>query len=257
MNIDVILRTHDKGEVHSKPKQQRYCGYSKTEVIKKCVNSLVNTCNKSNHNIRITWIDDHSSEVCLQNLENIFSKSRHKVTPKHLTDITGHNESALFQFTECKNSTADLIYNIEDDYLHDDNSLNEMIDTYILFKEKIKTEIAIHPFDDPDNYKENFIEFSKILLGVNRHWRTNTYTTFTFLTNPKVIRDNWKIFYKLAKLYMTPLGEASNVHEGTTINSIWRDQVCLFTPIPSLALHMQYEEQKDKFINWKQWWDKN
>ena len=70
MNIDVILRTHDVSEVHPKNDNQRYCGHSKTDVIKKCVNSLVKTCNRSTHNIRIIWIDDHSSEASLTNLKN-------------------------------------------------------------------------------------------------------------------------------------------------------------------------------------------
>lgn len=261
MNIDVILRTHDVSEIHPKNDNKRYCDHSKTDVIKKCVNSLVKTCNRSTHNIRIIWIDDHSSETSLANLKNIFSTSNHEVIQKPLTDSTGHNASALVQFTECKNSTADLVYNVEDDYLHDDDCMNEMVDTYIRFKEKFNVEVAIHPFDDPDNYKDELVEpndmFCRILLGSKRHWRTNTYTTYTFLTNPKVVRDNWQIFYKLARLYLTPLGFANNINESSTINKIWKNQVCLFTPIPSLALHMQYEQQKDKFIDWKLWWDKN
>jgi hypothetical protein len=28
-----------------------------------------------------------------------------------------------------------------------------------------------------------------------------------------------------------------------------------FTPIPSLALHMQTEWDKDFFIDWKSWWN--
>jgi len=27
-----------------------------------------------------------------------------------------------------------------------------------------------------------------------------------------------------------------------------------FNPIPSLALHMQFDAQWDPFIEWKQWW---
>lgn len=255
MNIDIILRTHDGSEVHPENGNGRYCGETKAVLIKKCVSSLIKTCNKVNDNIQIIWIDDHSSEQTLNNLKEIFKNSNHSIIEKHLQK-TGHNESALAQFTECKNSNADLIYNIEDDYLHHEDCMEEMIDSYINFKKNLNTEIAIHPFDDPDNYKERFIESTRIVLGSKRHWRLNTYTTFSFLTNPQVIRENWELFYKLAKLYMTPFGEANNIHEGTTINKIWREKVTLFTPIPSLALHMQYEAQKDKFINWREWWNK-
>lgn len=255
MKIDVILRTHDKSEVHPKNGNARYCGTSKTVLIQKCVSSLIKTCNNVKDEIKIIWIDDHSSEENIVNLKNIFSKSNHAIVEKPLLK-TGHNESALAQFTEAKNSDADLIYNIEDDYLHHENCMEEMIDSYITFKKNLSQEVAIHPFDDPDNYKQRFIEPTRIVLGSKRHWRLNSYTTFSFLSSPTVVKENWDLFYKLAKLYMTPFGEANNIHEGTTINKIWREKVILFTPIPSLALHMQYEEQKDKFINWQEWWNK-
>ena len=56
---------------------------------------------------------------------------------------------------------------------------------------------------------------------------------------------------------MTPFGDALNIHEGTTINKIWRENVYLFTPIPSVALHMQFKEQIDKFIDWKPLWNRS
>lgn len=254
MKIDVVLRTHDTSEVHPKNGDGRYCGTSKTVLIKKCVSSLIKTCNNVNDDVNIIWIDDHSTPENVSNLRDIFSKSKHKIIEKPLQK-TGHNESALAQFTECKNSNADLIYCIEDDYLHYKSCMEEMIDSYITFKKNLNNEVAIHPFDDPDNYKQRFIEPTRIVLGSKRHWRLNTYTTFSFLANPSIVKENWDLFYKLSKLYMTPMGEANNIHEGTTINKIWREKVALFTPIPSLALHMQYNEQKDKFINWQDWWN--
>lgn len=50
-------------------------------------------------------------------------------------------------------------------------------------------------------------------------------------------------------------GELNGVHEGTTINKIWRESIPLFTPIPSIALHMQYMAQKDPYIDWQSLWD--
>ena len=46
----------------------------------------------------------------------------------------------------------------------------------------------------------------------------------------------------------------NNIHEGTTINHIWRNDAVLFTPIPSVALHMQYDKQKDPYLNWEELW---
>jgi hypothetical protein len=148
-----------------------------------------------------------------------------------------------------------LVYFVEDDYLHYPSAIEEMVDSYLTFKRNVGMEVAIHPFDDPDNYKVKYIEECRIVFGKNRRWRTNRYTTFTFLCNPDIVRKHWSKFYTLATEYLTEWGENNNIHEGTTINSIWRTDVMLFTPIPSLALHLQYEEQMDPYLNWKELWD--
>lgn len=64
-----------------------------------------------------------------------------------------------------------------------------------------------------------------------------------------------RVLVSCATEYMTEWGEANEIQEGTTINHIWRWEVKLFTPIPSLALHMGYERQLDPYIDWKKLWD--
>ena len=44
--------------------------------------------------------------------------------------------------------------------------------------------------------------------------------------------------------------------EGNTIGEIWKNDVIRVNPIPSLALHIQFEKQRDPFINHMQWWNK-
>lgn len=256
MKLDILLRTHDRSDVHP-IKSGRYCSDSKLEVIKRCLASLIKSCNQVyNHELNIIILDDHSTHSLIDYINNIIPKSIHPIKLINL-DVSGNNNSYLFQLETAKNSNADLVYLIEDDYLHFESALFEMIEDYINFSKHIGQNVAIYPFDDPINYVGKYIEDSKVVLGCKRHWRTNTYSTGSFMINPKIIRDNFDIYYKFCKLYMTPFGYALNIHEGTTINKIWREQVYLFTPIPSLALHMQYDEQKDKFLDWKELWDKS
>lgn len=253
ISLDVILRTHDGINIHPNARE-RYCKADKRTLIKKCVKSLVNACNDYDGNIRIIWLDDHSSEETIQDLHKIFSEFKHETIFIPLEN-KGWNASGYAQFDKGRESNADLVYFVEDDYLHYPTAIEEMIDAYLLFKKNTGREIAIHPFDDPDNYKPLYILPSRIVLGKNRHWRTNEYTTFSFMCNPEVVRKHWSSFYTLATEYMTEWGEKNNVHEGTTINKIWREDVLLFTPIPSVALHMQYEEQKDAYLDWTQLWN--
>lgn len=256
MKLDIFLRTHDRGNVHE-DKYGRYCDAPKSEVIKRCVTSLIKSTNLvQGYNIKITCIDDHSTDETLTNIKNILEHSVHSHELMHL-EKTGNNESLLKQLELCVNSDANLVYLVEDDYLHYETALVEMLENYTFFKQNLQNEVAFHPYDDPDNYKTEHITQTRIVLGSRRHWRLNGYTTCTFMCNPDIIRQYYDIYKRMFKFYMTPFGEAHNIHENTTINKIWRENVYLFTPIPSVALHMQFKEQIDKFIDWKPLWDRS
>jgi hypothetical protein len=252
-SIDIILRTHSFIDIHPNP-TPRYCGADKTTLIEKCVKSLVQSANKYDGKIKFIWFDDHSSQDMIDRVFAVFSKSKHEVE-FHPLEQRGWNASGLAQFDAGRGSSADLVYFVEDDYLHYPTAIEEMVNAYRLFKRNLGTEVAIHPYDDPDNYLPLFIDECRVVLGKNRHWRTNKYSTFTFMCNPEIVRKFWSRFYTVATEYMTEWGEKNEIQEGTTINHIWRWEVKLFTPIPSVALHMGYERQLDPFIDWKSLWD--
>lgn len=252
-SLDIILRTHDFIDIHSSP-NGRYCNVSKTELICKCVKSLVKTANNYNGKVKFIWLDDHSSQSTIDKLYTIFSETRHEVEFVPL-ELRGWNASGYEQFERGRASTADLVYFVEDDYLHYPTAIDEMVDAYQTFQRNLGLDVAIHPFDDPDNYLPKYIDECRVVLGKSRRFRTNQYATFVFLCSPELIRKHWSRFYTLATEYMTEWGEHNVIHEGTTINHIWRWEAKLFTPIPSLALHMGFEEQKDPFLDWKSLWD--
>lgn len=251
--VDIILRTHDKREIHISG-ELRYCNTDKSEVVKKCVASLIETCNMSENDITYWWYDDHSSKESVDAIQKLFmgAKHPHNFIP---LDMEGWQASGLAQFERGRDSDADLVYFVEDDYLHYPTAIDEMVDAYYAFKENTGNEVAIHPFDDPDNYKADWLEPCRVVYGKNRRWRTNLHSTFTFMCNPDVVRKHWSILYMMATEYGTLWGEMNNIHEGTTINKVWREEVTLFTPIPSLALHMAYETQRDPYLDWKALWD--
>jgi FkbM family methyltransferase len=252
-SIDIILRTHSFIDIHANP-TPRYCGVDKTTLIEKCIKSLVQSANNYRGNINFIWFDDHSSKDMIDRVFEVFSKSKHPVEFNAL-EQRGWNASGHAQFDRGRSSTADLVYFVEDDYLHYPTAIEEMVQAYRTFKRNLGDEIAIHPYDDPDNYLPLFIDECRIVLGKKRHWRTNKYSTFTFMCNPDIVRKFWSRFYTVATEYMTEWGEKNQIQEGTTINHIWRWEVKLFTPIPSVALHMGYERQLDPFIDWKALWD--
>lgn len=243
----------------------RYVNAPKSEVMLRCAQSLVNSINAAEGDITLTVLDDHSSPECVDTLKKILAGCRYPVTFIALED-RGYNASALSSFTRGRDYGREVVYFVEDDYLHATSAVQEMMDAYQLFKNNLGgREVALHPYDDTKNYwssvhehywKRGYVDDPcRVVYGPKRHWRTNTHTTNTCWTTVDIVKKNWKLFEDLALYSSTPYGHENNIAEGTTINKIWREQVVLFTPIPSLALHVHLEEQKDPYLDWKALWD--
>ena len=258
MKLDIVLRIHDGKNIHS---GVRYLNVSKKTLILGCLSSLINSANLVN-NTKIFFfiLNDHCSDECIEEVHKIFKYSKHKYTIVNLEE-PGFRYSGFKQFEFCKNSTADLVYSVEDDYLHATEAIQEMLWTYDHVKSyyKIEKELCIYPFDNPEDYEYGHVESGDVYRTPTRHWRQGMYTTFTMMTPPKVFQEYWDTFEKLALEYK-PWDGTENldeiVCEGNTISNIWANYVVRINPIPSLALHVQFERQRDPHIDIYEWWNK-
>ena len=255
-SLDIIIRTHDKSNISKFP---RFISVSKKELIEGCITSLINSANQCKNKINIIVLDDHSSQEFLHNLNNILKTSRHSIKIISLEE-GGPNKSALSQFEYCKNSTADLVYSVEDDYLHSPTALYEMLSEYEYLSSKynLPQPLCIFPWDEPETYDSKHNTPELIMRGQYRHWKTGWGTTFTMMTSPKVFQDHWEIFEKLATEYQewdVTGNKNDTIHEGNTISYIWSKHIIRINPIPSLVLHMQSSLQEDSYIDWKYWWN--
>ena len=254
--LDIIIRTHDKSNISKFP---RFISVSKKELIEGCITSLINSANQCKNKINIIVLDDHSSQEFLNNLQSILKTSRHSTKVISLEE-GGKNQSALSQFEYCINSTADLVYSVEDDYLHSPSALYEMLSEYehLSSKYNLPQPLCIFPWDEPENYEPKHNTPELIMRGQYRHWKTGWGTTFTMMTSPKVFYDHWNLFEKLATEYKEWDGTGNKndtIHEGNTISYIWSKHIIRINPIPSLVLHMQSSLQEDSYIDWKYWWN--
>ena len=254
MKLHIILRTHDGSNVHA-DWRVRYCNLSKIELIKGCYKSLVNSIkNVINHDVKLTILDDHSTSELIEFIHSASSGLNYELI--HLQD-KGYNNSAHQQWLLCRDSESELVYSVEDDYLHCTSAIQEMLDSYVIFCDRLKrNDVVMYPFDEPSEYNPpNRTDF--IVHGSARHWRTGVFSTNVILTRPQLFRDNWELFEILALKYngdyLNPRTE--HYEESNTIWNIWQNNRAIrFNPIPSLALHMQFEQQMDPFIDWQQWW---
>ena len=148
-----------------------------------------------------------------------------------------------------KNQCEDLIYFVEDDYLHKEIAFKEMILTYERISSQINNELILCPADYPFLYTK--IVETNIFLGSNFHWRKIDETLCTFLTSKIILDKYWKKFVSMCEFEHYPFEQP--------LHDIYKLEFCL-SPIPSLALHCTNVNSifgLSPNVDWKKIWEKN
>ena len=218
---------------------------------------------------------------CLQNFMSVFEGHDITLVADGVTDDVGDKLKNLYPWVDLRRTTFGSnagsflycleeavtldphtnVYFVEDDYLHCTEAIQEMLFTYGYLKSyyHLQKDLCLFPFDNREDYEYTFIIPGRLFRTPTRHWKEGIWTTFTMMTKPKVFQDHWEIFEKLASQY-TPWNGIDEikelVHEGNTISNIWEHYVTRVNPVPSLALHIQFEKQRDPHIDHLKWWDK-
>ena len=148
-----------------------------------------------------------------------------------------------------KNEEADLIYFVEDDYLHSVNSIVEMIYSYEKFYSLFSQDVILLPSDYPYLYTKD--ENTKVYLGEKNHWRLVSESLVTFMTSKTLIDKHFLELEKMGKEWTDPWE--------LPLHNIYKFYPCL-SPIPSLAIHCANINSIfgiSPFINIKKIWDDN
>jgi glycosyltransferase involved in cell wall biosynthesis len=243
-NLTIILRTC--GRVFAL-NGTRYVNKSKHEIINVCLSSLVNSINQvTNHDIEFIVLDDHSEPDCLADIKKIVAQCKFPYEVISL-EATGASQTCKEVYKLVEARATDLWYHIEDDYLHYPEAINDMIETVDQFEDNTGQMIAINPHDDIWRYTRQIYE-SILLLGPYRHYRTVKHTTYTCLASRAIFDKYRKHFDDAAEWILRR-------DENETINQVWnKPDVMLFSPIPSLALHLMEESGKDPYIDFDALW---
>ncbi len=240
--LNIILRTCDHSSVHNR---ERFIKVPKRELIARCLRSLIASMNLCPESLVLRILDDHSSAETLALIRDSIARSFHPAEIVPLRE-TG-NPASLAESYRMADQYKNLIYFVEDDYLHYPGALPEMLAAYRFFSAKLgSAEVAIAPYDSPWNYYEG-ADVCRIVPGQGRPWRTHTKTTATVLITPKTLATFRSTFDALSRYGIDP-----SVTEASTINQIWKRGVTLFTPIPALAFHM--EDTPPVYEDWKPLW---
>ena len=263
----IIFRTNSNIEIWDQNKK-RIFEKDKIEYVKRSLNSLIKAVDnlRENYNsikIEIKVVDDNSTDENLAIIKKILAKTKENFEiikhnhEEHINIIkeqkskdTFSNLSSLLKCFEIgKNNGEDLIYFIEDDYLHFKLALEEMIGTYERISSQLNKDLIICPSDYPYLYMNN--EKTNLLIGSKRHWRTINKSLCSFMTSKKILNQYWDNFYQNCLDRHDPFEKY--------LNLIYEKEICI-SPIKSLSIHMTNINSSyglSPFINYKSLWEEN
>ena len=180
----------------------------------------------------------------VNNIKSINAKNE-KVTENQISNMSNIHKSLLVAKDQCN----DLVYFVEDDYLHQLDSIYEMIFTYERISSQMNRELFICPTDYPYLYTK--ADATNIFLGSSKHWRKVEETLCTFLTSKIILQKYWKKFISMCQFEHSPFEQP--------LHDIYKSEYCL-SPIPSLALHCTNINSVfglSPNMNWKKIWEEN
>ena len=264
-SILIIVRVNTEIEVWDQNKRRLF-EQPKIEYSIRSIKSLINSinhCQKKHSDLKIKLIilDDTSKDENLDKIKEIIKDVNSEIisldTKKFETKIkkqkTQETFSNLASLLKCfeigKEIGEDLIFFVEDDYLHFETMLGEMIATYERVSSQVGKDIFMCPADYPYLYMNN--EKTNILIGDKRHWRTISKTLCTFLTSKKLLDLYWQNFSKNCEDRHDPFEKY--------INEIYKNEFCI-SPLTSLSVHLTNVNSSyglSPFINYKDLWDQN
>ena len=266
-SILIILRANTKIDIWDQNKK-RIFEKPKVEYTSKSISSLIKSivyCKTKYPNIKIKTliVDDDSDEKTLINIKKTINSSEldmeiinfdkrdydNIINKQKNLQTFGNLSSLLHSFELGKKMGKDLVFFLEDDYIHFEPMLEEMIASYERISSQTKKELFMCPADYPYLYMNN--EKSNILIGNKRHWRTIDKTLCTFMTSIELINKYWDNFYSTCLDRNEPFEKY--------LNEIYKKELCI-SPLKSLSVHMTNVNSNyglSPFINYKKLWDES
>ena len=261
----IILRMNTEIEIWDQ-KKKRLFEQPKIEYSIRSINSLIKAitvCRNKYPVIKIKTIivDDQSKKDNLDKIRKLIQDQNIEIIPldhekyksiikkQEKTETFSNLASLLQSFEIGKNQSDDLIFFIEDDYIHSETMLDEMISSYERLASQVKKDIIMCPADYPYLYMND--EKTNILIGSNRHWRTINKTLCTFMLSKNLLNKYWENFYKTCLDRHDPFEKY--------INEIYENEVCI-SPIKSLSLHLTNVNSSyglSPFLDYKKLWEDN
>jgi len=266
-SVLIIFRTNTDIEIWDQNKKRLF-ELPKIEYTLRSLYSLIKSINFSkkkypNIKFKTIIVDDNSKKENIAKIDELIAKNNIDVNiiklnhndnkntiKKQKSEQTFSNLSSLLKSYEiAKEQSDDLVFFVEDDYLHFEPMMEEMIASYERISSQLKKELFMCPTDYPYLYMNN--KKTNILIGNKRHWRTVDRTLCTFMTSKTMVDKYWNNFYNTCLDRNDPFEKY--------LNEIYQKEFCI-SPLKSLSVHMTNINSSyglSPFIDYKKIWDEN
>ena len=262
----IIFRTNTSIEIWDQNKKRLF-EQPKLEYSLRSLNSLIKSIKYLREklpeiNIKLIILDDHSNNENLEKIKKISQKevnaeiisldhTKYKsfIKEQNSKETFSNLASLLNSFEIGKDQGEDLVFFVEDDYLHFETMLEEMLSSFQRISSQLNKDIFMCPSDYPYLYMNN--EKTNLLIGSKRHWRTIDKTLCTFLASKTLINKYWDNFKKTCEDRHDPFEKY--------LNEIYKQEICI-SPVKSLSLHLTNINSSyglAPFINYKELWEEN
>ena len=266
-SIKIILRTCTS-ELIMDQNKRRIFDREKREYTFRTLRSLIKSIkiaetNLQNINFDLVVTDTNSLKEDVDKIKEILNQSdiknnfisinidkfKDKIKPGYSKAKFSNMANFYTSLQIVRDCDVDIIYFVEDDYLHSENCITEMIYAYEKFNTIFSKDLILLPSDYPYLYSKD--ENTKIYLGEKNHWRLVTESLVTFMTSEKLIENNYNNLEKMGIEWVDPWEEP--------LHKIYKSNPCL-SPVPSLAVHCANINSifgVPPFINAKSLWENN
>ena len=244
-NLLIIFRSFTNKNKLLSQNKKRLFEEEKKEYTLRSLNSICKNIrklkNEFNFNIFLKIIDDNSEQNIIHEIHKIcdnnninfevsnldVNKYSDQIKFKNNTRMLSHNAHIYESKKYALDSDFDLIYFVEDDYLHEEDALIEMIYTYQKISSQLNDEIVLCPADYPYLYVN--MEFTKNMIGFKKHWRQVNQSLCTYLISNKTLNKYWSYYEDMYLNNYDPYEKP--------LHDLYKKIDC-FSPMPSLSIHL-------------------
>jgi hypothetical protein len=213
--MKIIYRISDAGYNKIKP------SYINNE------NCLKNFCNVfSNYINNIHIIADNISN-------DTYDMIKKYIDPTHIEKVSVGHGAGTFNIAlskALKFNINEIIYFVENDYLHKQNSDKILLESFDLGTDY--TSLYDHPdkyIDGANPFVENGGEITKVFLSKSCHWKLTNSTTMTFAAKVKTLREDEEILRSFT--------QGSYPRDFEMFLALREKGRSLITPLPGYSTH--------------------